>query len=133
MNSLHLVHHIKCLLAALADRTRYMYPYPRERAVHNYCQRRGHFSLLLSGSLRQCVGSLLSTWRTEAEGVEEGVKVIGDGEEGGEEEAAVTAATGPSAAAESARTTSYLESASETDARTLTRTEKGLTFFFVQN
>ena len=41
--------------------------------------------------------------------MEEGVEVIGDGEEGGEEEAAVTAATGPSAAAESARTTSYLE------------------------
>ena len=62
--------------------------------------------------------------------MEEGVEVIGDGEEGGEEEAA---ATGPSAAAESAQTTSYLESASETDARTRTRTEKGLKFFFVQN
>ena len=47
--------------------------------------------------------------------MEEGVEVIG--EEGGEEEAA---ATGPSAATESARTTSYLESASETDARTRT-------------
>ena len=66
--------------------------------------------------------SLLSTWCTEAEGVEEGVEVIGDGEEGEEEEAGVTAATGPSAAAEieSAQTTSYLESASETDARTRT-------------
>ena len=54
--------------------------------------------------------------------MEEGVEVIGDGEEGGEEEAGVTAATGPSAAAEieSAQTTSYLESASETDARTRT-------------
>ena len=61
--------------------------------------------------------SPLSTWRTEAERVEEEVEVIGDGEKGGEEEAA---ATGPSAAVESAQTTSYLESASETDARTLT-------------
>ena len=52
--------------------------------------------------------------------MEKGVEVIGDGEEGGEEEAGVTAATGPSAAAESAQTTSYLESASETDARTRT-------------
>ena len=52
--------------------------------------------------------------------MEEGVEVIVDGEEGGEEEAGVTAATEPSAAVESAQTTSYLESASETDARTRT-------------